>query len=116
MTDGFQIKLNIQTAIKRATTGLDKLFQKSYSGFTTSSKNKKKHKINLTNASNGIYHLNKQDLEISDNITEYLFLGIDPGRKRPISVCCIDGGELPKQWNSTQRKYVVNSSMDISIK
>ena len=50
--------------------------------------------------------LDEADLE------NYNFLGIDPGRKRPMAACTIQGTNIPLDWNNEERKQVVDSAMD----
>ena len=46
------------------------------------------------------------------DLKNYNFLGIDPGRKRPMAACTIQGEKIPTDWNNKERKQVVDSAMD----
>ena len=39
-------------------------------------------------------------------------MGIDPGRKKPMSACTIGGENIPIDWNKKERKQVIDNAMD----
>ena len=42
----------------------------------------------------------------------FVFMGIDPGRIRPLSACTISGDALPKDWKDESRITALDESMD----
>ena len=87
MTDGFQIKLPLIALRNNRTPGLDCLDQRGFTGFKEEEPAKE---INVNNLKNGVYVSSKQDLYINEeDLENHIFIGLDPGRKRPVSACTV---------------------------
>ena len=108
LTNGIQCQIPLLTIQTRQTHGLAKLFQKGYSGFKKTTANKQT--IDINGLDRGIYHIDRDKLH-STNINDLSFIGIDPGRIKPLSACLINGDTIPVDWRSDERKHVIHKSM-----
>ena len=125
MTDGIQFQLPILTIRPRETNGLSNLFKRGYTGF----KEQDEPMINMNTFllkklnfsvslkfsffNRGIYCLGKDKIMLDKpDLKDYMFLGVDPGRKKPMSVSIISGQDIPTDWNERQREITINKSMD----
>ena len=111
MTDGFQIKLPLISVRHNRTPGLNRLFEKGFTGFK--SKSEEIEHIDISTCKNGIYVLGKQDLYMKPEcLSQTIFAGFDPGRNKPISACVIDGSDIPMDWSDEARIYTVDKAVD----
>ena len=109
-TDGVQIKLPICTAAKRSTRGLDMLVKKGFSGFRKEKDSA--NVLNLNTLTNGIYRIGRDNLVLDyKQAKEYLFVGIDPGVRRPYSLCVLDGANMPRDWKDHRRIQEIDKAM-----
>ena len=110
-TDGFQIKLPLCTLAKRQTLGLSQLKEKGFSGYAPLKKNKDVE-IDISTMKKGIFCQPKQKLVLDpEKAKDYMFVGFDPGRARPCSLCALDGSQMPQDWNSSERVEVLDKSL-----
>jgi len=111
LTDGIQFQLPLLTVNPRETRGLGGLFKKGYTGFKKQKDDEPS--INMNNIKKGIYCLGKDNIQLdAKDLKKYNFLGIDPGRKKPMSACIIEGEQIPVDWNTKEREVVINNAMD----
>ena len=55
----------------------------------------------------------KQEIYLENNkLKDYIFLGIDPGRNKPLSTCYLEGSLLPLDWKDEQRIKELDRSLD----
>ena len=98
LTDGVQVKLPLVSMRNDRTRGVDGLFKR---GYTAMKENVTDCEIKLNNVRKGIYHESYDNLSI-DDADNFVFMGIDPGRIRPLSACTISGDALPKDSHKYQ--------------
>ena len=111
LTDGIQFQLPLLTIRPRETRGLDKLFNRGYTGFKQVEDSQSP--ININEIKKGIYCLGKDNILLNkEDLKNYNFLAVDPGRKRPMSTTIIKGEEIPYDWNDHQRAVIIDKSMD----
>ena len=72
--------------------------------------------VNVGGISNGIYVFGKKDIHLSESeLDNYIFVGIDPGRNKPVSACYIDGADIPVDWNDEKRIDVLDKSISQNV-
>ena len=102
LTDGIQFHLPILTIRPRETKGLSKLFKKGYTGFKTNT-DENEPPINVNSLNKGVYCLGKDNLLLEGkDKDDYMFLGVDPGRKSPCQYLLYM--EIQFQWNGQMIK------------
>ena len=85
-------------------------------GFTGFKKSKPLEEVNVGDISNGIYVFGKKDIHLKDcELDNYIFVGIDPGRNKPVSACQIDGANIPVDWNDEKRIDVLDKSISQNV-
>ena len=85
-------------------------------GFTGFKKSKPLEEVNVGGISNGIYVFGKKDIHLSESeLDNYIFVGIDPGRNKPVSACYIDGADIPVDWNDEKRIDVLDKSISQNV-
>ncbi len=97
LTDGVQLKLpilTVRTPDNDRTNGLKKLFERGYSKLGGPKL------VNLDNKENGIFHYNNNITLGKTPRKGCVFIGVDPGRNKPLSVSFIEGNELPLNYKS----------------
>ena len=109
MTDGLQLKLLITTLRSNRMVGLKGINKSKYTGIKTA---KSVKSVNMSDDNVGLYYMNEK-LELEENdIKNYIYVGIDPGKNKPLSSCCIDGSKFNKDWSDTSRYDTLNESLD----
>ena len=110
LTDGFQIKLPLVAIRNNRTPGIEFLFKRGFSGFK---KKKIIEGINIFEKKKGVYVSDKQEIYLEkDKLKDYIFLGLDPGRNKPLSTSYIEGSLLPFDWRDESRIKELDSSLD----
>ena len=109
LTDGVQLKLpilTVRTPDNDRTSGLKKLFERGYSSLGGSKV------VKLDNKENGIFHYNNNITLGKTPRKDCVFIGVDPGRNKPLSVSFIEGNELPLNYKNKKRIKVVDKSIE----
>jgi len=110
MTDGFQTKIQLVCLRNTRTPGLDCLFSRGFTGFK---KKKEAPKLNVSEMKRGIFVFGKQNLCIDkEDLKNHIFVGFDPGRKKPLAACTLDGAEIPFDWKDEKRIEVLDNSLN----